>query len=90
MSKFYNDTRAGAGNTLNFLIALALSAGMGYMMYEFSQIIIPMAYSSTDSPKAIESIGYSELAVHYWPLIALISCCIYLIVAEIVDRRIGL
>lgn len=85
-----NDTRAGAGNGLNFFVALALTTGMAYLLNIFAGYILPMSNEIAPDTQTTESIRYSELAILYWPIMMLIACCIWLLVREIVDQRLGI
>lgn len=88
--KLHNDTRAGAGNGLNYIVAVALIAGMAYLLNIFAGYVIPMSSAIAPDAQTSQAVKYSEMAILYWPMVMLVTCCIWLIVQEVVDRRLGI
>lgn len=88
--KLHNDTRAGAGNGLNFIIAIALTTAMAYLLNVFAGYVLPMSKEVAPDQQTMQAVRYSELGILYWPAIMLITCCIWLLVREVTDRRLGI
>lgn len=84
------NTRGGAGNGLNFFLAIALTAFMAYLLNIFAGYVIPMSEEVAGDQQTMDAIRYSELGILYWPAIMLITCCIWLLVREVTDRRLGI